>query len=53
MEHERKEDYPLNLVESNYNCVITHLEGKVHVLVEVCSYGGYKVTISDTNIPID
>lgn len=48
--HERKEDYPLNLVESNYNCVITHLEGKVHVLVKDRPYGGYKVIISDKKI---
>lgn len=34
-------------------CIITHLTGKVHVLVKDRIYGGYKVIISDEKIDID
>ena len=34
-------------------CIITHLEGKVHVLVKNRIYGGYNVIISDNTIDID
>lgn len=40
---------PLNLTTDN-PCIITHLEGKVHVLVQDRAYGGYKVTISNNRI---